>query len=153
LVLFLAVFPFLVNAQTIGGRSPLNSTTFAFLNETTDLAPTVLFTPPHDSDFIVTIYLTVLSGATQSGICPQLQWTDEGGPQQLSKISPDPQPPYLDCSYQAGRGATVNEEGPVALSLPIHVLANTPVTVSLVLGYPGEAVTYNLRVGKIKLNP
>lgn len=155
-VLLLTVFPILVCSQTSGGRFPLGSKTWAFVNQTTDLSPTVLFTPVRDSDFIVTISASVLPtlNNTQSNICPQLQWTDEGGQEQFNMINPGSVPGAYSCLYV--QGAT-HDGGQfftrVAVALPIHVLANTPVTVSAVVQDTPSPTTYNLHVGRIKLNP
>ncbi len=116
----------------------------------------MLFTPARDSDFIVTISGSVLftPGNMQSNVCPQLQWTDEGGQEQFNMIAPGNVPGAHSCLYVQGASADGGQYFTrLAVSLPIHVLANTPVTVSAVIQDSPSPTTYNLHIGKIKLGP
>lgn len=135
-----------VKAQTVGEQIGLNGITWTWKNQQAPVPETVLFTPPYDSDFLITMYLSIASLPENTSllVCPELSWTDESGPQlsnnQVSNL----------CNQFNVGDLPPNTPGNYSISFPIHVLANT--SVSLAIGTAASA-PYTFVVGKIRMNP
>lgn len=137
----LLAFTLSLHAQTVGGHSPLNSKTWTFSALSADLSATSLFTPTDTSDFLMTVYIgSTLNSAVGGQICATISWTDENGAQSKQ----------FTCSTLTGVGPVTGNA-----ALPIHALVGTSVNVSAAYQVPpGTPVaTYNLIVGRVKLNP
>ena len=133
----------LLHAQTIGGDTALSSKTWTFVGTGgNNISQTTLFTPTVDSDFQVTIYIS--SDATDAGGgagCPTLYWTDDYNSLQSNGV----------CSGFYGPGIPVAGQ----TTLPLHVKANSGVSISATLAQPSgfPTVNYTMVVSKTKLNP
>jgi hypothetical protein len=146
LLVLAAAATYYISAQSIGGDTALNSKTWTWLNvdDTVGVPTTALFTPTTTSDFIVTGHMSV-NQSTDNNACPQAEitYTDEFGDHTASPIS------------LPGGGPTF-VAGAAGSSITIHVLANTTVYVQAVESGqcgPSPSGSYNLVIGKIKINP
>jgi hypothetical protein len=130
----------LLHAQTTDDCTSLCSKTWMWKGLSADLPLTTLFTPKTDSDFMVTAYVTN-SVPGQNCIVPYLRYTDEYGAQ------------VADWAFIGGLQTVSNASGAV---LTIHVVANTPVKVGVNASEACGGLltgTYDLVIGKIKINP
>ena len=139
-----------VAAQTIGGDTALTSKTWTWTGLSAALPSTTLFTPTVDSDFIITIYgNATITSAVGGQICVEITWTDE----LFTNTYPDPNllPNSNYCIHIDSMGVVV----PSQSTIPIHVLANTSVSVSTLYAVPSGTPqpTYNLVISKVKVNP
>jgi len=136
-----------LDAQTTGGRCGLRSKTWTWTNQQQGVPQTTLFSPSVDSDFIITMYLSstpIPPPGAQGGsnVCPRLYWTDDYGPQ--------------SSDYAAALICNAVDNGPPFIGnyeFPIHVKANTPVSLAITYSENAGAFTYTFILGKIRLNP
>jgi hypothetical protein len=131
---------------------------------TTDLATTDLLTPPtSDRSYLITIYYS-LSGTSSAGIkdtvSPYFTWTDDVGTEQLGNgLCPWNQNgtpkkcnlaatfgPWLQpLQVYGGVGGTQTNAGPLAVTFPVRVLANSHLTLTIPVSNP-DNLTYEVNV-------
>jgi len=116
--------------------SPVIIKRVAFLNKSTDMGPSTLFTPTSNSIYRVTAYADVTPPSNDGVACPLLSWTDEAGTQSQAVTNPDGNA----CAY-----ATNSDQGVVI----IHSIPGQPVLFSMSVGdFSGQ---YNVFITVEKL--
>jgi hypothetical protein len=140
-----------LSAQTIGGDTALTSKTWTWTGLTGSFPSTVLFTPATTSDFVVSVYVSGSVSPDGGGmLCPQLQWTDEYSTYAFPDLDSGTGLAYVGC----GGIDSLSNIIPGVMSIPIHAVADTPVSISVINSTGGPTtVTYNLIVAKVKTNP
>ena len=158
LLVFLALALAPLQAGTI--HEVLNQT----FTGTTALATTDLLTPPtSDRSYLITIYYS-LSGTSAVGVkdtvSPYFTWTDDIGNEQLGNgLCPwnengTPKKCTLAQTYgpwlqplqaYGGTLGTQTNAGPVAVTFPVRVLANSHLTISIPVSNP-DNLTYEVNV-------
>jgi hypothetical protein len=128
------------------------------------LNTTDLLTPPaNDGSYLITIYYS-MSGTSSAGVkdkaSPYFNWTDDAGPEQLGDgLCPwnengTPKKCTLAQSYgpwlqplqvYGGAGGTQTNAGPLAVTFPVRVLANTHLTLTIPVSNP-DNLTYQVSV-------
>ena len=131
---------------------------------TTALTTTDLLTPPTtDRSYLITIYYS-LSGTSSVGVkdtvSPFFTWTDDLGTEQLGNgicpWSEDGKPkkcalaqslgPWLQpLQAYGGTTGTQTNAGPLAVTFPVRVLANTHLTLAIPVSNP-DGLTYEVNV-------
>ena len=128
------------------------------------LNTTDLLTPPAvDTSYLITIYYTV-SGTSKLGIkdvvSPYFNWTDAAGVEQLGdglcpwnergtpkkcSLSQADGPWLPALQVYGGTTGTQTNAGPVAVTFPVRVLANSHVTLTIPVSNP-DNLTYQVSV-------
>jgi hypothetical protein len=128
------------------------------------LNTTDLLTPPAvDRSYLITIYYS-MSGTSSAGVkdtaSPYFSWTDDVGAEQLGDgLCPwnengVPQKCALSQAYgpwlkpleiYGGVAGTQTNAGPLAVTFPVHVLANTHLTLTIPVSNP-DNLTYQVSV-------
>jgi len=123
-----------------------------------------LLTPPNvDGSYLITIYYS-MSGTSSAGVkdtaSPYFSWTDDVGAEQLGNgLCPwnDNGKPKKCTSTQTygpslpalqvygGAGHTQTNAGPIAVTFPVRVLANTHLTLTIPVSNP-DNLTYQVNV-------
>jgi hypothetical protein len=131
---------------------------------TTALSTTDLLTPPTtDRSYLITIYYS-LSGTSSAGVkdtvSPYFTWTDDLGTEQLGNglcpwnESGTPKKcafaqtygPWLQpLQAYGGTAKTQTNAGPLAVTFPVRVLANTNLTLTIPVSNP-DNLTYEVNV-------
>jgi hypothetical protein len=127
------------------------------------LSTTDLLTPPAvDTSYLITIYYA-MSGTSSAGVKdtarPYFTWTDSLGTEQLGnglcpwnenglpkKCSAQTFGPWLQAlEAYGGPGGTQTNAGPMAVTFPVHVLANSHLTLTIPVSNP-DNLTYQVSV-------
>jgi hypothetical protein len=131
---------------------------------TTALATTDLLTPPTvDRSYLITIYYSI-AGTSAAGVkdtvSPYFTWTDNVGTEQLGNgLCPwnengVPKKCVLGQSFgpllqplvvYGGTGGTQTNAGPLAVTFPVRVLANSHLTLTIPVSNP-DNLTYQVNV-------
>ncbi len=96
-----------------------------FLNRTTEILPTTIFTPTKDGEYRISLYITTPPNPTTGLVCLLANWTDEFGnntPFSLNTIGPAQALAFYGPS---GAGVTGRATGTAFA----RVKANTPITI------------------------
>lgn len=128
------------------------------------LTTTDLLTPPtSDRSYLITIYYS-MSGTSSVGVkdtaSPYFTWTDDVGTEQLGNgLCPwnengAPKKCALGQAFgpwlkplevYGGSTGTQTNAGPIAVTFPVHVLANTHLTLTIPVSNP-DTLTYHVSV-------
>jgi len=131
---------------------------------TTALATTDLLTPPtSDRSYLITIYYS-LSGTSSAGVkdtvSPYFTWTDDVGTEQFGNglcpwnqngtpkkctLGPTFGPWLQPLQAYGGAGGTQTNAGPLAVTFPVRVLANSHLTLTIPVSNP-DNLTYEVNV-------
>jgi hypothetical protein len=131
---------------------------------TTALAATDLLTPPTvDRSYLITIYYS-LSGTSSAGVkdtvSPYFTWTDNVGTEQLGNglcpwnengtpkkcaLAQSNGPWLQPLQAYGGTTGTQTNAGPLAVTFPVRVLANTNLTLTIPVSNP-DNLTYQVNV-------
>ena len=159
--LLLATFTVVITPLQAGTIHEVFSQTFTL---TGALATTDLLTPPtSDRSYLITIYYS-MSGTSSPGVkdtaSPYFTWTDDVGTEQLGNgLCPwnengTPKKCSLSQAYgpwlkslqvYGGAGGTQTNAGPIAITFPVRVLANTHITLTIPVSNP-DNLTYQVSV-------
>lgn len=136
-------------AQTIGGDTSLNSKTWFWSGLSGPFPSTALLTPTVTSDYLISLYVNSPNIVDGSEICAQIAWTDELS---STNIFPDQNSgsPQVNIACTTDNSVRAYQG---SVTFPIHVLANTTVSLSTSEYDGGSHPTYNMVVTKIKVNP
>ena len=128
------------------------------------LSTTDLLTPPtSDRSYLITIYYT-MSGTSSVGVkdtaSPYFTWTDDVGTEQLGNglcpwnenglpkkcsVNQEFGPWLKSLEVYGGVSGTQTNAGPIAVTFPVHVLANTHLTLTIPVSNP-DNLTYQVSV-------
>lgn len=131
---------------------------------TTALSTTDLLTPPTtDRSYLITIYYS-LSGTSSAGVkdtvSPYFTWTDDLGTEQLGDglcpwnengtpkkcaLAQSLGPWLQPLQAYGGTTGTQTNAGPLAVTFPVRVLANTNLTLTISVSNP-DNLTYQVNV-------
>jgi hypothetical protein len=157
----LATFVLAITPLQAGTIHEVFSQTFS---GTTALATTDLLTPPtSDRSYLITIYYS-MSGTSSAGVkdtaSPYFTWTDSIGTEQLGNgICPwsengTPKKCTLGQSFgpwlqplqvYGGTGGTQTNAGPLVVTFPVRLLANSHLTLTIPVSNP-DNLTYEVNV-------
>jgi hypothetical protein len=130
----------------------------------TALSTTDLLTPPTvDRSYLVTIYYT-MTGTSSAGVkdtaSPYFTWTDDAGTEQLGNglcpwnengtpkkcaFSPSYGPWLQPLQVYGGTGGKQTNAGPLVVTFPVRVLANSHFTLTIPVSNP-DNLTYQVSI-------